>query len=132
MRLDMTKELRLMREDLRQAVTQSVQNNIVIKDAMSTQSSSVAQPASTDKTVSEAQQQKVPLFGKSTTSFQEEKKEIVAVSDLLDIELTAAAIEEVERIVDKFIGAFESKQQKEMAIKYTVMPLNQIVKMPAE
>lgn len=46
------------------------------------------------------------------------------MSDLLDIELTAAAIEEVERIVDKFIGAFESKQQKEMAIKYTVMPLN--------
>lgn len=113
-----------MREDLRQAVTQSVQNNQVIKDAMSTQSSSVIQSASTDKPVSEAQQQKVPLFGKSTNSVQEEKKEIVPVSDLLDIELTAAAIEEVERIVDKFIGAFESKQQKEMAIKYTVMPLN--------
>ena len=35
-------------------------------------------------------------------------------------------------MVDDFVRAFDSTSQKELAIKYTVMPLNQILKAPAE
>ena len=49
---------------------------------------------------------------------------------MIDDELSGEALQEVERIVDEFVDSFQTKQQKEMAVKYTVMPLNQIVRAP--
>ena len=131
----MTKELRLMREDLKQAISQSVQNNITMQTALDASASGKTLSKDTNKNsevqMADQTQTKVPLFGKgaSEAADKENNKE-VKVNDLLDEELSAEAKQEVERMVDIFIEAFSSKQQKEMAIKYTVMPLNQIVKMP--
>lgn len=82
---------------------------------------------------------KVPLFGHQPSTLQnptslEEKKEPATSSadDLLDEELGEDGCREIERIVDEFIAAFGERQQKEKAIKYTVTPLNQIVRMPNE
>ena len=78
-------------------------------------------------------QKKISLFGKeeskSETAATNEKEQKIG-SDLLDEELSEDAKQEVQRIIDEYVEAFNSKQQKEMAIKYTVMPLNQIIKMP--
>ena len=65
----------------------------------------------------------MPLFGKtqSVEPVEEEKKE--ELIDLINEELSAEANQEIDRIVDTFIATFSTKPHKEMAIKYTVMPL---------
>jgi len=64
MRLDMTKELRLMREDLKQAITVSVNNTATLSTALSNM------PAPASDTKIESVPSKVPLFGKSAPMFQ--------------------------------------------------------------
>lgn len=108
MRLDLTKELRLMREDLRQAVSQSQLNNDTIKDAMKNQPAIAAgQTAANSTAPATATTEKVPLFGSSAPKAEEEKKE-TPVHDLLDEELSKAALEEIESAVDTFIAGFSA------------------------
>lgn len=69
---------------------------------------------------SEPAKTKFPLFGSAPQTSQqkqeEEKKAEPEIVDYLEEELSAEGLQEVERIVDEFIGAFESKENKEKAI----------------
>ena len=105
----MTKELRLMREDLKQAIAQNVSNNQVIQSALNQKADQQVNNTvnSTIKGNSQlldsanAQDQvqtKVPLFGRSLTEKFEKKS--VQFSDMIDDELSGEALQEVERIVD--------------------------------
>ena len=88
MRLETTRELRMLREDLRSLVVQSNQARPDAASNNNTSATTTTGPAMTEQTPA-----KVPLFGKSPAGKEdaEEKKEAVVISDLLDLELDEAA-----------------------------------------
>lgn len=66
---------------------------------------------------------KIPLFGGKKP--EEEKKEAAAgIPDLLDEELSGAALAQVDTVVTAFLEGFATTDQKDKAVKYTAMPLN--------
>ena len=134
MKLEMVKEMRQMREDLKSAVTSSQE---CIKELTKLQTQEVkASPIAASSVGVGGVKDDKPFFKSasvvdqnqlgSLNSIKEEKEEEEPLVDLTPVQVT-----EIDSLVTNFLEKF-TKDQLEQVINFSTMPLNQILKQPKE